>query len=260
MHRFVYRGFALLILFQVHTCVFGWGRTGHRAIGYIAEKHLTPKAKARISVILSGRSLAYVGSWMDEIKSDPKYDYTHPWHYCTIPDGMTYEQAGTPAEGDVIVTVERLIKELKAGQFSPEDIDEATALKFLIHLVGDAHQPLHTGNGKDRGGNEVRVKWFWYSSNLHRVWDEDMIDHQKWSAYEMAVEFDVVPPGMIRKWQNSDVRQWTEESMKYRNQIYDIPPDHKLGWDYEYKNWPVVELRILQAGIRLAGVLNELYG
>ncbi len=258
MRSIVRRSLLFLTVSLIYSCTFGWGRTGHRAIGYIAYNHLTPVAKARISKILDGESIAYVGTWMDDIKSDPEYDYTHPWHYCTIPDGMTYEEAGTPEEGDVIVTVERLINELKTKQFT--DGDEATALKFLIHLTGDVHQPLHVGNGKDRGGNDVRVKWFWYSSNLHRVWDEDMIDHEKWSASEMAVEFDVAPPAMIDKWQDSDVRQWAMESVKFRNQIYDIPADHKLGWEYEYKNWPVVELRILQAGIRLAGVLNKIYG
>ncbi len=260
MNRYLYRSLVFLLAFQAYFNAFGWGRTGHRAIGYIAWTHLTPAAKTRISKILDGKSIAYVSNWMDDIKSDPEYDYTHPWHYCTIPDGMTYEEAGTPKEGDVIVTVERLIRELETKQFSKEDRDEATALKFLIHLIGDVHQPLHTGNGKDRGGNDVRVKWFYYNSNLHRVWDEDMIDHKKWSASEMAVEFDVAPPAMIDQWQKSDVRQWAMESVKFRPQIYDIPSDHKLGWEYEYKNWPVVELRILQAGIRLAGVLNRIYG
>lgn len=258
MNKIVHRGLIVIFALQITIGAFGWGMTGHRAVGYIASKHLTNKAQNRISEILNGRSLAYVGNWMDEIKSDPAYDYTHTWHYCTIPDGMTYEQAGTPGEGDVIVVIERLIKELEAKQFT--DGDEATVLKFLIHLVADVHQPLHVGNGNDRGGNEVKVSWFWRKTNLHRVWDEDMIDHKRWSASEMAVEFDVAPEAMIREWQNSSVRDWAEESKALRKQIYMIPENHKLGWDYIYKNWNLFELRILQAGIRLAGLLNEIYG
>lgn len=259
MKKQLHRSLVLVMAFFITVQVYGWGKTGHRAVGYIATKHLTKKAQKQILEILDGRSIAYVSNWMDEIKSDPQYKYTHPWHYCTIPDGMTYEQAGTPVEGDVIVTIERLIKELETKHFSVE-ADEATALKFLIHLIADVHQPLHVGNGKDLGGNEVRVKWFYYNSNLHRVWDEDLIDHERWSASEMALEFDVALPAMIEKWQSTGVRQWAMESKDLRTSIYKIPSDHKLGWKYIYKNWPVVELRILQAGIRLAGVLNKIYG
>ena len=258
MNRIVYRSMAIVFALQITVGAYGWGITGHRAVGYIASKHLTKKAQKQIFEILDGRSLAYVGSWMDEIKSDPKYDHTQPWHYCTIPDGMTYESAGTPAEGDVIVVIERLLKELESKNFT--DGDEATTLKLLIHLIADVHQPLHVGNGKDRGGNGVQVSWFWRKTNLHKVWDVDMIDHKRWSATEMALEFDIAPPAMIEKWQHSDVRQWAIESKDLRDQIYTMPENHKLGWDYIYRNWNVVELRILQAGIRLAGVLNGIYG
>ena len=90
----------------------GWGQTGHRVIGLIAEYHLSKKAKKNIRNILQGQSLAMVSNFMDEIKSESKYDHLSPWHYCTIPDGKTYEEAGTPDEGDIIYALELFINEL----------------------------------------------------------------------------------------------------------------------------------------------------
>jgi hypothetical protein len=144
---------------------FGWGQTGHRVVGQIAYNHLSKKARKNIEKVLKGQSIAMVSNFMDEIKSDPKYDSLSPWHYCTIPDGVDY--SGAPEEGDVIMGIETYTSLLRRGGLSIEE--EQFALKCLIHLVGDIHQPLHVGNGQDRGGNDVRVTYFWESSNLHRV-------------------------------------------------------------------------------------------
>ena len=125
-----------------------WGQKGHRIVGLIAENHLTAKAKKNISKILQGYSLADVSNFMDEIKSDDRYRHMNPWHYCTIPDDKTYEEVGAPEEGDAIQTIQRLILELKSKKFTDED--EAFALKCLVHLIGDVHQPLHVGFGMGR--------------------------------------------------------------------------------------------------------------
>jgi hypothetical protein len=134
-------------------------------VGQIAYNHLSKKARKNIEKVLKGQSIAMVSNFMDEIKSDPKYDSLSPWHYCTIPDGVDY--SGAPEEGDVIMGIETYTSLLRRGGLSIEE--EQFALKCLIHLVGDIHQPLHVGNGQDRGGNDVRVTYFWESSNLHRV-------------------------------------------------------------------------------------------
>ena len=235
-----------------------WGQTGHRVVGLIAERHLTKKAKANIDKILGGESLAMVSNYMDGIKSDPTFKHMDPWHYCTIPEGNTYEQAGTPAEGDIIATIERLKKELASQQFT--DVDEAFAIKMLTHLVGDIHQPLHVGTGKDRGGNDVKLKYFWENSNLHRVWDSDMIDSQQLSYTEWAEWLQAPEKTKVQAWQKNSTTDWAYESMTYRGQVYAIPEDGSLSYRYNFDNIDAVKLRLLQAGIRLAGVLNEIYG
>lgn len=249
---------SILLLTVFLPTSYSWGPTGHRVVGLIAEQHLSKKTLKKVRAVLGTETLAEVSTFMDFIRSDRKYNHMTPWHYCTIPDGKTYEEAGTPEQGDVIVTIERLISELKSKNFT--DYDEAFALKMLVHLVGDIHQPLHVGNGEDRGGNDVKLEYFFSSSNLHRVWDSGIIDQQKYSYSEYADWINHVDASQVKTWQSATVRQWAAESMTFREQVYDIPENKKLSYRYNFDNIETVNLRLLQAGVRLAGVLETIYG
>ena len=244
-----------LILFSINT--FAWGPTGHRVTGWIADKHLSKKARKELHRILGGQSLAIASTWMDEIRSDSTYNYTHDWHWVTIPDGKTYQETEKNPKGDIIETLERLIAALKSKKLNAKD--ETEHLKMLIHLIGDIHQPLHVGTGNDRGGNDVKVRWFRSESNLHRVWDSDMIDDTKLSYTELAESLTKPDQAKILSWQKSSVRDWAKESMSHLDQVYRYG-NGKLGYKYAYENFHIVRYRLLQAGIRLAGVLNEIYG
>ena len=235
---------------------FGWGATGHRAIGLIADQHLSKNARLAIQKILRGQPIAMTGSWMDEVKSDSLYDYAENWHWVTIEDHETYEQSTKNPKGDLIEALERIIAELKSKKLSPKD--EAERLKMLIHLLGDIHQPLHVGRN-DQGGNSIKVTWFGSNSNLHRVWDSDMIDGSKLSFTELANALPKADATRIKTLQGLTIRQMAAEAMTYRKQIYAYG-DGKLGYDYNYKNFNTVLDQIQKAGIRLAGVLNQIYG
>jgi hypothetical protein len=245
------------LLCSVSFLSWGWGATGHRVTGYIANKHLNKKARKAIERILNGQSLAIVSTWMDDIRSDSTYDYTTDWHWVTIPDGMTYEQAEKNPKGDIIESIERIVAELKSRKLTPEQ--EVERLKWLIHLVGDIHQPLHVGRGDDRGGNNIKIMWFRADSNLHRVWDSDMIDDTKLSYTELAESLGNPSPQQIQRWQQATVRDWAYESASYRKQVYDYG-NARLGYQYSYKYLGIAKERLLQAGVRLAGLLNEIYG
>lgn len=247
-----------ILIFSIFISLnsFGWGQIGHRVVGEIAYNHLSKKVRKQIQAVLEGHSIAMASNFMDEIKSESRYDSLGPWHYCTIPDGEAY--SGAPEEGDVIMAINKYIDLLKNGNLSKEE--EAFSLKCLIHLVGDIHQPLHVGNGTDRGGNDVKVTYFWQTSNLHRVWDTGIIDGQNLSFTEYAEWIDHVEKGQIEQWQSDDIMVWAKESMSYRSQIYDLPKDKKINYRYNYDNIATVNKRLLQAGIRLAGLLEEIYG
>jgi hypothetical protein len=236
---------------------FGWGATGHRATGLVAEQYLSAKAKKRIKQILNGESLAMVSTWMDEIRSDSTYNYTTDWHWTTIPDGGLYEDVESNLDGKVVMMIEKFTQELKAGKLTPKQ--EQEYLKMLIHMVGDMHQPLHVGKPGDRGGNDVKVKWFRSESNLHRVWDSEMIDDTKLSYTELAQSLGTPDKETIKKWQSTGVRDWAMESVSYRPQVYDIG-NSNLGYQYSYKYFSIAKTRMLQAGVRLAGLLNQIYG
>lgn len=247
----------LLLSLAVVLPAWSWGPTGHRATGLIAEQYLSAKAKKRIALILQQESLAMVSTWMDDIRSDSTYNYAVEWHYTTIPEGKHYSDVETNPDGKVVMMIEKFVMELKAGKLTGKQ--EREYLKMLIHLVGDIHQPLHVGKPGDRGGNDVKVKWFRNDSNLHRVWDSEMIDDSKLSYTELA-QFLIRPDkNVMMQWQAASVRDWAQESMTYRSQVYDIG-NGNLGYPYSYKYFSIAKLRMLQAGIRLAGVLNDIYG
>ena len=254
MYKKVVVIFFLFLSFQV----FGWGVTGHRTIGEVADNHLSKKVRKKITTILGHETPAVVSTWMDQIRSYDEYDHTYDWHWVTIPTGQTYESSEKNPKGDIIMTIERLIAELKEGGLTKQK--EAEHIKMLVHLVGDIHQPLHVGTGTDRGGNNEKVEWFRTESNLHRVWDSGMIDQRKYSYTELTAVIEHASKDQIKQWQSASVRDWAYESMALREQVYNLPEDKRISYRYLEDNWKTVELRLLQAGIRLAGILNDIYG
>ena len=153
--------------------------------------------------------------------------------------------------------IEKFLHEIETGKFS---VDEAFALKALAHLIGDVHQPLHCGNGTDMGGNKVKVKFFWESSNLHRVWDSGMIDYWSMSYTEYSVwVMSTRVASDIESWKNSSVKAWVKESVILREQCYAFDDPEKLGYRYIYDHSDLLHLRLAQGGVRLADALNKAY-
>ncbi|MCK5072363.1 MAG: S1/P1 nuclease [Bacteriovoracaceae bacterium] len=272
---------------------FAWGKTGHRIIGKIADTYLTKKSKIKLRKLLGRNALVKVCNWMDEIKSDPKLQSpSYRWHYVNVPDGKTYERLDpektyevtekqfpelTYAEierkkgkefekmegaikGDIYWAIEHFIKRLKNKNESNKK--RAEAIKFLAHLVGDIHQPLHCGYKKDRGGNDVKVEWFGVSTNLHAVWDSYLIEMQKLSYTEYA-DFLLgdVKKGDVRKWRKSGPMDWLNECLELRRSVYALVEKKRYKrkykeYKYHYDFSPLLDKRLLQAGIRMAHLLN----
>ncbi len=252
--------FALLIL-QTPSQILAsptWGVTGHRVVGLVAQNHLKKKAKRKISTVLQCNSLAEVSNWMDDIKSDTAYNHTHDWHWVTILAGETYEASRKNPKGDIIMKIEELTATLKAGGLSAAKEEEA--LKFLVHLVGDLHQPLHVGDRDNQGGNQVKVTWFGQNSNLHRVWDSDMIEGKQLSYSDLAGFLDEPSREQVKQWQQLSTREWAAVSQSHFPKLYDFPENGKLGYRYSYDHFGTVQTCLMQAGIHLAGLLNEIYG
>lgn len=233
-----------------------WGPKGHRVVGQVAENHLSPEALAAVRELLGSESLARAGTWADEIRSDPAWERAAPWHFISIDDDETLETTERSPEGDVLSAMERYEGVLRDPE-SPRE-DRVEALRFLVHFVADVHQPLHVGRRADGGGNDTLVLWFGEPTDLHHLWDTDLVEYQGLSFTEL-VRFIDHPSADVAAWQEGSYEDWIAESFALRGRVYDLG-NRRLGYDYANENVPVVERRLLQAGVRLAGLLDDVLG
>lgn len=253
---------SLLILslsFFIIPEAFSWGKTGHRIVGEVAQRNLNSRALKGIKELAGTEDLSKISTWPDEIRSDPKMGYTAPWHYASIPNGKTYFDQKRNKDGDVIEALYRFEDTLRNPKESKEN--KIFALKFLTHMAGDLHQPLHVGLAEDRGGNTIKVKWFKTETNLHALWDEDLVDFEKLSFTEYANYLNHFTKDEKKDWEKGTYIDWARESQELRPVVYDfkgadIP---NLSYEYNYKVKPVIEMRLKQAGLRLAIVLNKIF-
>ena len=236
-----------------------WGRTGHRATVAIAEKHLTKKAKRAIDKLLGGESLAFVSTYADELYSDNRYRKYSPWHYVQFPFESTYETHPKNEKGDIIVGINTCIEILKNENSTHEE--KVFHLKLLVHFLGDMHQPLHIGIADDRGGNLFQVLWFNEETNLHSVWDTKMIESYNMSYSELAAASTQLSKEQMKQLQQGSLLDWVNESRKLCKDVYEnTESGENLGYKYMDRYVNVVRSQIQKGGIRLAGILNDLFG
>jgi len=254
--------FFLCLLAISVLALVSWGVTGHKAVGQIAENHLTPTTKLAIKKLLGSESLADVSNYADEIRSDARYKYTGAWHFANLAPGLTFDefsnQLKNMKEDNVYKMVYRFGFDLKDPDKSKTQ--KAFALKFLVHFIGDLHQPMHVSNKEDRGGNDIKVSFMGDFYNLHGLWDSGLIEHQGLTYKEMATNYDTATPAEIKKWQSDDPMVWLWESYQISTILYqEAAADPKFEEDYYKSHIPVLEKRIEKGGIRLAGVLNSIF-
>lgn len=236
---------------------FTWGKTGHRIVGEIAERNLNANTKKALKEIIGEEPLWRASTWADEIRSDPTRSNTAFWHYASIPDGKTYFDQKRNKDGDVIEALYRFEDVLRDPKATKEN--KLEALKFVDHFVGDLHQPLHVGLAEDRGGNSIKVKWFRDESNLHTVWDEEIINFEQLSYSEYANFLNKYSAEEKKAFEAGSFIDWAKESQELRPKVYDLPENKNLSYEYGFKTKPIVELRLKQAGLRLAYVLNNIF-
>jgi len=237
---------------------YDWSKTGHRTTGEVAQRHLTKKAKKAIAQILDGQSLALVSTYADDIKADRTYKEFSAWHYVNFPADKKYTDVAPSQYGDIVVGIEKCMAIIKNENSSKED--KAFYLKLLVHLVGDLHQPMHVGREEDKGGNDIQLQWFGRGTNLHRLWDSNMIDDFGMSYTELADNLPALNKSQVKNIQKGNVFDWVEESQDLANELYNsVEVGEKLGYEYSYKYWGMVETQLQKGGLRLAKVLNELF-
>jgi len=269
-----------------------WGPEGHAIVAEIAEARLTPAAKNQLAQLLAGDDshathLDQIASWADAVR--PSRPESAPWHFVDTPLDQSQYDATRDCAGDncVVQAIQKFVGVLRDRNAKPADRLEA--LKFVVHFVGDIHQPLHceTDLSKfpppegDRGGNNVHVSFLGHPTNLHSVWDgriiEDVLqvelgphfqpDLQATAAEATKLNAAIpandasawAPDGLVDHLDTATV-EWANNSHRAAQDAYRRLPTHRpRGWEqaYEDAEWPVIEGQLQRAGVRLAKILNE---
>lgn len=246
-------------LLAVSVNGYSWGQKGHDVTCAIAQKHLTKKAQKQIGEILDGKSIVYWANWMDNASHTPQYKHTSTWHYKNIDADETYENAELNDKGDVIRAVNEQVAALKSGKLSKEE--QALSLKFLVHLMGDMHCPMHMGHKSDRGGNGWQLRYFGKGTNLHSIWDSGVIESaHKWTYSEWVEQIDTNSKEIDAQMAQGTPESWGKETYEICKKIYETTPvGSKLSYDYVSEWTETIETQLLRAGLRLARVLNEIF-
>lgn len=264
-----------------------WGANGHRIVAHICDLHLTDSAKKGVKEILGNEFIEEAANWPDYIKSESGWRFANEWHYTTVNEDKSIsdirkEYSEDTKINDALEAMDLMLAILKDDKDATEYLEglmdknkanalnnstKATALAFLVHLVGDIHQPLHVGKNKDQGGNKITVLFFDEKTNVHSVWDTHIIEHEKLSYTEFSRFINKLTPEEITALQEDAIDEWARESIVVREHIYDTLYDYtdrdsglpEFSWNYQHDNIPIVEERLVTAGVRLAGIINKLF-
>lgn len=272
--------FALLLL-TLCLPAFGWGRLGHALVGALAQEHLSPAARAEVDHLLAGEpdpTLAGVASWADDLRDadPPRFKATSKWHYINAKGGgCGFDEARDCPGGDCVVSAIRTQLAILGDRGQPLEA-RRDALKFVVHLVGDVHQPMHAGDRTDAGGNGYQISLRTdlapeayarnkyadgvMGTNLHSVWDYYVLGEAglPLQAYADRLATRPWPPQPASP--DSTPMGWAKESCRLIEARHLYPDGHKLDRAYGDAMRPLAEQRVEQAAWRLATLLNRTLG
>ena len=260
--------FALAVLVAAAPA-WAWGPLGHRIVADLAAAGLTPRARAQVGTLLASehaRSLADIANWADEIRDAPSYGElgreTAPLHYVNMHGSCDYKPALDCPDGQCVVGAIDHYAAILGNRRLPLH-ERAQALNFVVHFVGDVHQPLHAGYKDDRGANDYQVRFEGEGGNLHRVWDSGLLSTRHLGAREYAAllqkQGPVTLPAPIEPFADRPA-QWAEESCRIVMNRGVYPWGHIISDDYIARERPIAERRLRLAGVRLADLLNRVLG
>ncbi len=278
----------LLLCFFLPQILMAWGANGHRIVAKIAYDNLNAEAKARVDAAMGDNYLANLSTWPDYIKAEAGWDFAKPWHYMTVDVSQSIEEVGQGNAADdrindvregielmvAILEGEAAARDRMTAMMTANEVEplagslDATALAFLIHFIGDVHQPMHVGKNRDLGGNKISVLYFGERRNLHSVWDTWIIEQERLSYTEFSDFATRHTRSRRADWEDDPLDTWIAESIRLREDIYRTLYDRTdresglpdLSWGYQHDYLPRVEERLAAAGYRAAALLNRILG
>lgn len=255
----LFKRFLIIFLLGLSFSLSAYDLVGHRIVAEIAYQNLSATARLQLDKLLGKHGIVYAASWADEIRSDSNYKYSYQWHYQNLSDSMAtadFEKLfnNPSSEGEhLFYALEKMETRLR------KDKSDLEALKFLIHFVGDLHQPMHMGRLADLGGNKLEYNWFGKKTNLHSLWDGSLIENNKMSYTEYSAYLqDKYEP------KNAAYRRYSflasvEASYALRTEIYAYDYSNTNNFHYVYRFHNQLDDMLYRGGIQLANVLNKLY-
>lgn len=248
-----------LVLMGLTVSASAYDAMGHRIVADIAYQNLTVKARTQLDRLLGTHGIIYASTWADEVRSDKNYAYSYQWHYQDLDDNMSTDDltkllAHPKAEGEhLFFALDTLTSRLK------KDKGDVEALKFVIHFMGDLHQPMHLGRKNDKGGNSIDFNWFGRKANLHSVWDGAIIESQKMSYSEYSLYLrDKFEPRKA-EFLKYDILQSLEAVYAVRNAAYSYDMSDTNNYHYIYFFATKADEMLYRGGIQLARLLNSIY-
>jgi S1/P1 Nuclease len=239
--------------------VLGWGHEGHQVIGLIAEHYMTGAALAKAADLLGGATIDSVASWADDYRRD--HPETGPWHYINVPLAETKIDLARECPNDqcVIAETERFLLVLRDPK--ADKAAKAEALKFIVHFVGDLHQPLHDENNGDKGGNERSAIFDGRPDNLHWVWDTGLLEDVNRNPRALAAELEQqITPQDRAEWVKGSIEDWVLEGHRLAQSIAygDLPAGDPapITSAYQRQADTAIELQLERAAVRLAYLLD----
>jgi hypothetical protein len=275
-----------VLLCWVPGLAWGWGPHGHRVVGELAERQVSAGTLAELRRLLPGAGLAEVSNWADEVRNDPRWRCANPLHYVTVPEQSSWTEP--PTGGDALATL--IVAGDALADRSRPDAERALAVRWLVHLVGDLHQPLHVGLGCDRGGNSVPVSYFGRPARLHEVWDELVLDDEVLSFTDKTNFLQDLSSAERSAQVGAGPLSWADEAQALLPVVYqskvdarctcspcELPsestpacvkaacasfalPLRELSYPYRDVARGVIDGQLRRAGVRLASLLDALIG
>jgi hypothetical protein len=260
-------GVKFLLVIAAPVQAFAWGPLGHKVTAEISFRSLSPAAKVKAAELLENSNYNDSSLWPDFVKKKPMWKHTSPYHYADLPDGIDYFgnlSRLSPEEqkkGDALMAVLQAQEVLRSQ--SADNKTKGTALRFILHILSDLHQPLHAGRTEDRGGNDIKLNWYGKDTNLHAVWDSGMInaahsesfagkpnnEQVSWYASYLESKY-----GQSTDPCSADLLSWFNASLTLRRVSYNGYENDNAS--YMEASLPTLEKQLLAAGKHMACVLN----
>ncbi len=250
---------AAIFLFFISISVqksYAWGRTGHGLVAEVAFKFLDDSTQKIVKKYLGNLTIEEAASWMDEERGNSYYNFMRPWHYLDIDKGEKYAPG---KERNVLSVLHSAITELRNRTTSGLSEKEIRFRILLIfHLVGDLHQPLHTGYAIDKGGNTISINSPYVSGNLHSIWDTQILEFKQINLDTCMTYVSTMSSDEIASIRKINELKWMYESRSYLDRVYSFE-NNFMDKNYIDNNVEIIKKQLVVGGLRLASILDELF-